>query len=191
MSLALQKYTGRNDRETALFVQRVIITVMLVIMTYFFSDIVRKTFQAGPALTQLKNEELARQLNALTYEFRFIVGKIIGHSEILDKDVARLREEAYDLREEIARLRDELGTKVPISHYQEFHKMHQNMDARAAIKIGDMFVEGRYVKRNLKEANNYYGVAEMYRTFNMSKLDSRELEELGEKTKIVRAELAT
>lgn len=106
-STALQKFVTPeyDEKKLALFIQRVAITCIIAIFAYLFSDTVKKSFGIGPALVHLKNDDLAHQLNALTYEFRFIVGRLMSQSEKAEKELA-------ELREEVAELRDELETVI-------------------------------------------------------------------------------
>jgi cell shape-determining protein MreC len=104
MSFALQKYVfpegpEYNEKKLGLFIQRLTITFMFVFFAYIFSDTVKKSFGIGPALAQIKNEELANQIRALSYEFRFIVGKLMRQRESVEKEVAALREEIAELQE--------------------------------------------------------------------------------------------
>lgn len=83
--------------DIALFIQRVLLTLIIVVCTILFNKNIISSFSVGPALVQIKNERLSEEIAVLRNEFFSLLIEIRDMHNKLNKvkteDMDELREE--------------------------------------------------------------------------------------------------
>jgi hypothetical protein len=103
--------------DIALFIQRVLLTFIIIVCTIFFNKNLLNTFAAGPALVQIKNERISEEIAVLRNEFFSLLLEIRDMHTKLNKiktqDMDELREEMNNFsvdvwKEDIADLQEDV-----------------------------------------------------------------------------------
>lgn len=103
--------------DIALFIQRVLLTLIIVVCTIFFNKNIISTFSVGPALVQIKNERLSEEIAVLRNEFFSLLIEIRDMHNKLKKikteDMDELREEMNNFsvdvwKDDIADLKEDV-----------------------------------------------------------------------------------
>ena len=103
--------------DIALFIQRVILTFIIIVCTIFFNKNLLNSFAAGPALVQIKNERLSEEIAVLRNEFFSLLIEIRDMHTKLNKmktqDMEELREELNNFsvdvwKDDIADLQEDM-----------------------------------------------------------------------------------
>lgn len=103
--------------DIALFIQRVLLTFIIIVCTIFFNKNLLSSFAAGPALVQIKNERLSEEIAVLRNEFFSLLIEIRDMHTKLNKmktqDMDELREEMNNFsvdvwKEDIADLQEDV-----------------------------------------------------------------------------------
>ena len=103
--------------DIALFIQRVLLTIIIIVCTIFFNKNLLNSFAAGPALVQIKNERLSEEIAVLRNEFFSLLIEIRDMHTKLNKmktqDMEELREELNNFsvdvwKDDIADLQEDM-----------------------------------------------------------------------------------
>jgi len=96
-SMTLYKGQQVPDVDIYLFVQRILVTLVMIVFGYFFSKAMRERFEDAPALSQLKIDTLTEELASLREEFSELLNDFEQLREFVDKlkrlDMEELRKE--------------------------------------------------------------------------------------------------
>ena len=114
--------------DIALFIQRVVITLIIILLTALFNQSILKSFTAGPALVQNKNERLSEEIAVLRNEFFSLLLEIRDMrnslNNIKNRDLEDIREEVLafavdvwkedirDLQEDVYNLTTKINSQV-------------------------------------------------------------------------------
>lgn len=65
-----------HEMNVPLFIQRIVISVLVVFFVFLFNGILKQTFTAGPALVQLKSELFEREVARMRTELAAIIKEL-------------------------------------------------------------------------------------------------------------------
>ena len=114
--------------DIALFIQRVLITLIIILLTALFNQSILKNFIAGPALVQHKNERLSEEIAVLRNEFFNLLLEVrdmrnsINHfkvngfnelrEELIHFSVDVWKEDIEDLQEDVYNLTNKINSQL-------------------------------------------------------------------------------
>jgi uncharacterized protein YlxW (UPF0749 family) len=114
--------------DTALFIQRVVIAILIGVLTAFFNRAILENFTAGPALVENKNERLSEEIAVLRNEFFSLLLEIrdlrntVNHfkthgfnelrEELIHFSVDVWKEDIQDLQEDVYNIKNKINSQV-------------------------------------------------------------------------------